>query len=213
MKTFNILGKSNATISCILENLWSLYDTDFSVKIIKNLENFSDLPYRIENVEIEEFTHTDFLYNSQYLMGATRVPAKIQIYDFFSQKYGVKTDDYLTVVPKNVSISQTVKIGNGVMLQYGSTLAPYCQIGNLVSISRNVSIGHHTIIGNFSTINPGVNIAGNCKIGKNVSIGMGSNIIENLVIGDGAVIGAGTLVLKDVPENKVVYNRRELIVK
>lgn len=205
---YTILGKSNSTISIILENLYSIYNHISDVNIVKNMEDTSDLPYKIEEIEIKEFDHTQFQFDidqKNYIIGAMRVPAKQSIYNFFNKNYGLTEKNFKTYIPRHVAFSKTCKFGNGCQLNYGCVLAPYSILGNFVTLNRNSSIGHHTFIDDFSTINPGVNIAGNCQIGKGVTIGIGSNIVENIKIGDGAIIGAGSLVLKDVPANTTVY--------
>lgn len=50
-------------------------------------------------------------------------------------------------------------------------------------------------------------------IGDNVWIGAGVMILKGVTIGSGSVIAAGTLVNQDIPENSLVYNRRELVIK
>ena len=52
-----------------------------------------------------------------------------------------------------------------------------------------------------------------CKeinIGKNVWIGANVTILKGVTIGDNAVIAAGTIVIKDVPENVLVYQERNM---
>lgn len=50
-------------------------------------------------------------------------------------------------------------------------------------------------------------------IGDNVWIGANSIILKGVTIGDNAVIAAGTVVRENIPNGKIVYNKRELIVK
>lgn len=42
------------------------------------------------------------------------------------------------------------------------------------------------------------------KVGKNVMIGAGAVLLGNICVGDNAVIVANAVVVKDVPENKIV---------
>jgi len=212
---YNILGKSNSAVSIILENLFSIHHFNYSVDIVKNMEDTSDLPYIINGIKVDEYDHTKFTFDSSahyYIIGAIRVPAKRSIYKFFNETYGLVENNYKNIIPQHTAISQTCQFGNGCLLNYGCVMAPYSRLGNFVTLNRNSSVGHHTFIDDFSTINPGVNIAGGCNIGKGVTIGMGSNIIENITIGDNAVIGAGSLVLKDVLPNTTVYGSPAKVV-
>jgi len=218
MNHYNILGKSNCGVAMILENLYSIHGYDYDVDIIKNMnDNLDDnLPYDINNIKTNEFDHTEYEINldvNNYIIGAVKVQSKRAIFDFFKENYCIDRDNYCCLFPNNVMISQTCQFGFGCILNYGCVLAPYVTLDDFVYLNRSVSIGHHTTIGEFTTINPGVNIAGRCKIGKNVTIGIGANIIDGITIGDNSIVGAGSLVLKDIPDNVIVYGNPAKIIK
>ena len=42
------------------------------------------------------------------------------------------------------------------------------------------------------------------RVDEGAHIGIGATVIQGLRIGAGAVVGAGSVVVRDVPENKVV---------
>lgn len=213
-KYFYIFGKSNANISIILENLSSLYPKkDFIVHIIKNTDDSSSLPYKLDGVIILETYINDTIIDTSNscILGVMKVPTKLKVYNEFNSKF--PHINYINLIPTNCAISQTVSVGHGCLFNYGDVLAPYVKIGNFVTINRNCSIGHHTTIGNFVTINPGVNIAGNCIIGDNVTIGIGSNIIDGITVGSNSIIGAGSLVTKDIPDNVIVYGVPAKIIR
>ena len=52
-----------------------------------------------------------------------------------------------------------------------------------------------------------VSIGDNCWIGSNVVI------LKGVCIGDNVVIGAGSIITKNIPNNSVVYNKNEMIIK
>ncbi len=213
MKNYYILGKSSCTIAILLENLHSLYDKEFSVTIIKNMEDQSHLPYSIDGISIKEIDIDDLDVSelNNCILGVMTVNSKKTVHNIFNDKYPIA--NYINVIPQHSTVSQTVKLGTGCMLNYGSVLAPYVQIGNFVTVNRNSSIGHHTTIGDFVTINPGVNVAGNCNISEGVTLGIGCNVIDGITIGKNCVIGAGSLVTKDIPEGMVAYGVPTKIVR
>ena len=220
MIEFNILGKSNCAVSIILENLYYSQDImgDFKVNIIKNMEDKTDLPYKINGLEVNEYNcleeHIKLNpFDNNFIIGAIKVPAKKAIYNYFKDNYGIEIENYKTIIPDKVLIPHNYKMGYGCILNYGCVLAPYVELGNMVYINRQVSIGHHTKIGDFTTVNPGVNIAGCCQIGENVTIGIGANIVDGITIGNNSIIGAGSLVTKDVPANVVVYGVPAKIIR
>ena len=52
-----------------------------------------------------------------------------------------------------------------------------------------------------------VNIGKHCRIASNVVI------LKGVTIGDNCVIGAGCVIYKDVPEESVMINKQELVIK
>ena len=48
-------------------------------------------------------------------------------------------------------------------------------------------------------------MCGNVVIGENSFIGANSTIKNNIKIGKNVVIGAGSVVVKDVPDNSILY--------
>ncbi len=68
------------------------------------------------------------------------------------------------------------------------------------------------MVGNFSHIAPGAVLAGNVKIGSSSFIGANSVVKNGIKIGDNAIIGAGAVVVKDVPDNSLVYGNPAKIV-
>lgn len=81
----------------------------------------------------------------------------------------------------------------------GALLATEVSIGQGVIINTGSSVDHEAVIGDYTHIAPRAVIAGRARIGKGVFIGMGACIAQGIVIGDGSTIGAGSIVLKDVP--------------
>ena len=206
IEKLTILGKSDATITMILDNLESnnLYP---KIEIINNL----NLPiiHKLDNPKFNIII-TEILGDYNFLfLGAFRSPIKKKIID----KFLVNNENFINIFHKSTQISTTSKIGIGVMINSLVSIAAHTHIGNFVSINRNASIGHHTTIGDFVTINPGANIAGNVIVGDNTLIGIGANVIDGVKIGKNSVIGAGSLITKDVPDNVVVYGTPAKIIR
>ena len=218
-KKFTILGKSNCSVAMILENLFLLFKDDFSVEIIKNMEDSTDLKYIIPNIQICEFDITNNAENieneinsNKCILGAFRTNSKLAIYTFF-KKYNIKNEQFYTIISSESYVASTCSIGNGCIINHKCVIDSFSEINNFVTINRCSSVGHHTIIGEFTTINPNCHIAGNCKIGKNVQIGMSCTIIDGLTIGDNSIIGANSFVNKDVPSNVLVYGNPAKIIR
>jgi len=102
-------------------------------------------------------------------------------------------------------IFKNALLGSGNIILPFSHIGSQCRIGSGNIIFSHVNIEHDSVIGNNVNIAPGVKTGGGCTIGNNVFIGVGSTISDSVSIGNNTLIGAGSLVLKDIPENSLVY--------
>jgi sugar O-acyltransferase (sialic acid O-acetyltransferase NeuD family) len=203
-----ILGKGDAVITMVLDNLYSnqIYGNitilnNMSLPILKEINH----PYF--NIDIREEVNINNY--EKYVLGVYDPKHKMKIVEILNPKI----DKCQTILFNDFYISQTSKIGLGCMVDTKVSVAAHTNIGNFVSINRHVSIGHHTIIEDYVSINPGCNIAGNVKIGKGTTIGMGTNVLNTVQIGENSIIGAGSNVTRDIPNNVVAYGNPCKIIK
>lgn len=81
---------------------------------------------------------------------------------------------------------------------------------------KNITIHPNAVIGDSCHFRHGLTLGNNGystdapRLGDNVSLGCNVTIIGGVSIGSQVVIGANTLILKNVPDNCVVYEIREL---
>lgn len=208
IKNLTILGLSEATLSMIFDILES---NQFfpKIKILNNLNLTPSKEYINPNFKIDEITQ---LTNTEgnFIIGGVKPNVKTKIRESFKD---LLNKQFLTLVSSNSDISKTTNLGFGVVVNTMTSIAGFSKIDDFVFINRNCSIGHHTYIGKFTTLNPGVNVAGNVVIGENCQIGIGTNISDNIKIGKNVIIGAGSLVMKDIPDNVVVYGNPCKIVR
>ena len=110
--------------------------------------------------------------------------------------------------PKVMSSSVTNFSDN---IDQGSILYPRvvvmndCYIGKFTLLNSGVTLGHDVVIGDYCNINPGVHLAGRIEVGDGTLIGIGSSIKENKKIGKNVIIGAGSVVVKNIPDDTIVY--------
>ena len=195
-----IIGKSEDTLTMILDNLYSRRNNG-KVIVYNNLK----LPLR------EPINHPDFTIdvldeveiNSRFelILGIYKPDLKKKIL----KDLNLLDMDIMSVVHKQVEISKTTNIGKGCLINSNVSIGGKSIIDDFVSINRNVSIGHHTIIEKFSSINPGVNIAGHCKVGEGTTIGIGTQVVNGITIGKNSIIGAGSVVTRDIPDGVVAW--------
>lgn len=206
MKKLTILGKSDATITMILDNLESLKKFP-KIEIVNNLNSPILLEYDNPNFDIL-FSSQLYEYEN-ILLGVFKSKIKSSIINSFN----IDNEKIINLIHASSQISTTTKIGYGCLINSLVSIAAHSKIGNFVSINRNSSIGHHTTISDFVTINPGVNIAGNVFIGEGSLIGMGVNIFDGVNVGKNTIIGSGSLVTKDIPDGVLAYGSPCKIIK
>lgn len=178
-----------------------ILDSSHSYPKLNILNNLSLTPTKEYLHNLFEFEFVDKILGD-CVLGGVKPNVKQKIFESFSKE---KKLNFINLISKNTNISKTVKLGKGVVINCGVSIAGHTTLEDYVFINRNVSIGHHTNIGKFTTVNPGCNIAGNVKIGMGCQIGIGANIIDGITIGDNVIIGAGSIVTKDVESNVVAY--------
>jgi len=126
-------------------------------------------------------------------------------------------------------IKKNTKIGPFVEIQKDVTIGKNCKISSHSFICSGVNIGDNVFIGHsvvfINDKNPfAVNKKGELKnendwklektfLEDGVSIGSGAVIMCGITIGKNSKIGAGSLVLKNVPKNKLYYNKRNIYQK
>lgn len=117
---------------------------------------------------------------------------------------------------KNLTIwainSSKLTIGNNAVISNNCTIT--CQ--------KKITIGDNFLLGNNSTIVDNDHDYKSktkkfkCEeitIGNNVWIGCNSVILKGVKIGNNCVIAAGTVVNKDIPDNSLVYQKRDLVIE
>ncbi|PQV63688.1 sugar O-acyltransferase, sialic acid O-acetyltransferase NeuD family [Abditibacterium utsteinense] len=114
--------------------------------------------------------------------------------------------------PKSVIASDAI-IGSGTVIAPGAIINPSCKIGTNVIINTMSSVDHECILGNGVHISPGAHIAGKVAVGRATWIGIGSVVKDRIQIGNRVLVGAGSIVVKDIPDNMIVYGNPARIVR
>lgn len=114
------------------------------------------------------------------------------------------------------------------MLNHFNQIINACDIHPSAEIGKGFSLGDHSVglvIVQEARIGNNCKIFNNSIIGRkmgvpkspiikdNVIVGANSVILGAVTIGENSVIGAGSFINKDIPPNKVAYNKRELVIR
>jgi sugar O-acyltransferase (sialic acid O-acetyltransferase NeuD family) len=112
--------------------------------------------------------------------------------------------DYCTTISPNSIIGHyDISIAEGSNIMSSTFISNSVRLGKGVVINVHATIGHDCSIDDFSEISPGVNISGNCQIGSLTTIGTNVTILPGVKIGTNVVIAAGSMVKTDIPDNTV----------
>jgi sugar O-acyltransferase (sialic acid O-acetyltransferase NeuD family) len=127
----------------------------------------------------------------------------------------IKTQNikFETIIHPSVIKSESVKIGEGSIIQAGCILTINIEIGKHVHINIKSTIGHNCIIKDFVTLCPAVIVNGDISIGEGSFIGSGVIMKDKIKIGEGSIVGAGTILINDVPKLSLVVGNPGKIKK
>jgi|TARA_B110000467_G_C18223073_1_gene424182 sugar O-acyltransferase (sialic acid O-acetyltransferase NeuD family) len=198
------------------EVLWTIKDCNKQSKKYEIL-GFIDDNRTLVNTKIENLPvlgTTDWILSNSkidisYVIGIGDCKSRENIIN----KLKNKNIRFETIIHPSVIKSESVKIGEGSIIQAGCILTINVVIGKHVHVNIKSTIGHDCVIKDFVTINPGVHVNGGISIGKGSFIGSGVIMKDEIKIGNESVIGAGTVLIKDVPESSLVVGNPGKIKK
>lgn len=121
--------------------------------------------------------------------------------------HGLKlTNKYYVAKLGNEKQSKDSEIGAGTIIGPHCAVYAESKIGKCCQILNHTIVSHNVTIGDFNTLLGAYTlIGGYTNIGNNNIIGAGSKIKNNLIIGSNCSISIGTIVMKNIPDNKIVY--------
>ncbi len=99
---------------------------------------------------------------------------------------------------------QTVKMGEGNIIQNDCMISCDVTIGNFNLFNDHVVVGHDNSIGDFNGLMPGAHLSGGITIGDNNLLGVASVVLQGMCIGNGVTLGANS-VLMTQPKNNSTY--------
>ncbi len=108
-----------------------------------------------------------------------------------------------TIVDNSAIISDTAKIGEGVIVTAYCSISSSAVVGNNVAINTKAIVGHDVRLGEHCVVSSLVNIGGATPVGENSYIGMGAQIKEGLTIGKDVIVGMGSVVHYDIPDGVI----------
>lgn len=137
----------------------------------------------------------------------------------FFEKYNEY--NFINLSHKSCYISETAKLGKGIIIHYGVYVGPDVVIDNFCHLDTNSIVEHDCILNKNIMVCPNVTICGGVNVEDNVFIGASTTIINStnekkIILRKNSFIGAGSLINKNIGENILYYgtplNNREKII-
>jgi UDP-N-acetylbacillosamine N-acetyltransferase len=133
-------------------------------------------------------------------------PVIVCVGDSYSRKRIQEQQKIITtIIHARAYVCKDAKIGKGTVVIANAIIGSSSVIGKGCIINTGATIDHDCALGGYVHIAPGAHLAGNVTVGNHTHIGIGSCVKEGIVIGSNCVIGAGSVVVKDIPDDAIIY--------
>jgi sugar O-acyltransferase (sialic acid O-acetyltransferase NeuD family) len=96
------------------------------------------------------------------------------------------------------------KIAEGAIVLSGVTITASVSVGTGCLINKNSVLSHDVKVGEYVEISPGVKLLGDVEVGPYTSIGTNAVILPKVIVGRNCIIGAGSVVTKNVADGTTV---------
>ena len=140
-----------------------------------------------------------------YLMGI----ANLKYRKFFVEKFLAEGAEFVCLLHQTAYISESAKIGQGVVIGPMANIGPNAVIGDFTMINSRCSLGHDTTVGRYNFISPNVCFSGFSTIGDENLFGINSATIPQIKIGNRNKIMAGMVLDKNVRNDTTVFFRHK----
>lgn len=117
---------------------------------------------------------------------------------------GLPAERFATLVHPGASVSSRARLGCGVFLAAGASIAGGVEIQDHVSVSPGVIVGHDSVIGAYAMLAPGCVVSGFVNVGTSAYVGATAVVRQRLQVGNHALLGMGAVVVRDVEHSTTV---------
>jgi len=117
---------------------------------------------------------------------------------------GLLVGRFATLVHPTAGVSSRAKLGRGVYVNHGVSVAGSAVIGDHASLGPRCIVGHDTVVGDYAILAPGAVISGSVRLESTCYIGAAAMVRQKIRIGAGALVGIGAVVISDIDEGATV---------
>jgi len=119
----------------------------------------------------------------------------------------------VNAISTRASVSRFARLGAGIAIMPGAVVNAATEIGDGVIVNTGSTVDHDCVIGPFAHIAPGTNLAGCVRVGEGVLLGIGTRVIPGITIGDWSIVGAGSVIIRNLEPNIVAAGVPASILK
>ena len=111
----------------------------------------------------------------------------------------------LNVIHPSAIISNYATFGTGNFIAANVTVNALAKIADNCILNTGCIVEHECVIANGVHIAPGTVLAGNVTVGEQTFVGANSVVKQGIKVGKNCIIGAGSVIVKDIPDDSIVY--------
>ena len=108
---------------------------------------------------------------------------------------------FINLVHPDAYVLETVVLGEGNVLQRGTTVFGNVVIGNGNFINGGASLAHDVVMGDFNFLAPFAMLLGGARVGSGNRLGPQSIMLEHSRMGDGNILAPGAILYKGCRDN------------
>jgi sugar O-acyltransferase (sialic acid O-acetyltransferase NeuD family) len=192
-------GKHVKDLLCVLE------EDSASEEIVL----FEDIKTRLETSLFEKYrilrtikaAEEHFKRDPRFAIGIGGCKSRETIFNKLKNAGG----EVVSLISNKASIgTHDVARGDGLNIMPYVFLSNSVRIGDGTLLNTRSMIHHDVTVGKFCDISPAAVLLGGAMIGDYSHIGANATILPNIKIGENCIIGAGAVVTKDVEDHMVV---------
>lgn len=102
-------------------------------------------------------------------------------------------------------VSRHAVVGAGSVVLAQAVINADARLGRGVIVNTGAVVEHDCDLGDGVHLSPGVHLGGRVTIGELTWVGIGAAVRDKLRLGDRVTVGAGSVVVKNLPDDALVY--------
>lgn len=158
-------------------------------------------PFNLEYTGNEGSDDFDWSIDCDFVLGLGDNKLRVKVGDYILSK----NKRLMTVIHPKSIVSPYCTINKGTFINAGAIVNAFANIGAMCIINSGAIVEHECVLGKGVHIAPGAVLAGNVAVGQQTFIGANSVVRQGIKIGENCTIGAGSVIVKDIPDNSIVY--------